>query len=114
MSVVRRPRRAQVQLSGAILADVAGALVLRAAEGFEHPVVVLVAFVLWAITIGLLASALRVLPVGAAYPLFLGLTCAGVYLGGLLFHGEAVPTGAVLGLALIVGGVVLVVRQPRA
>jgi quaternary ammonium compound-resistance protein SugE len=54
----------------------------------------------------LLWLAQRHIPIGTAYAVWTGIGGAGTFLIGVLFFGDALTPGRVLGVALIVGGVV--------
>ncbi|RDZ27597.1 QacE family quaternary ammonium compound efflux SMR transporter [Lysobacter silvisoli] len=93
-------------LVGAGLLEIVWAIALKQSEGFER---------LWPSVIGLgaavlsfamLALALKWLPVGTAYAVWVGIGTVGVAVAGIVAFGE--PANALrLGcLALIVGGVI--------
>lgn len=97
----------------AIVLDLAASVLLREAEGLRHPHWLAAACVGWIVAIGMLALALRSLPMSVAYPIFLGVTCLGVYLIGQLGYGEPIVPLAWVGLALIVVGAALVNARQR-
>ncbi len=92
-------------LAGAILAEVIGTLSLKASHGFTRigPICLIVigyscAFVLMSLT-------LRHLPLGFVYAVWAGLGIVLVALAGVVIWGETIDAPAVLGMALIIGGV---------
>lgn len=61
-----------------------------------------------AIVLGSYLYAIRALPLGVAYPLVTGVAVAGVALAGNLLFGEALGAMRLLGIALVIGGVMLI------
>lgn len=59
-----------------------------------------------AISLGLLAWALRELPVGTAYAVWVGVGAVGTALVGMLWLGEPATAARLLSLALVVAGIV--------
>ncbi len=54
--------------------------------------------------------AIRVVPLGVAYPLVTSLSTICVALAGVTLFGETLKPVAMLGIALVIGGVVLIAR----
>ncbi|WP_183384330.1 DMT family transporter [Halomonas stenophila] len=97
-----------VYLALAIIAEVVATSSLKASQEFTRfwpSVVVVVGYGLAFYTLTL---ALRSLPVGIAYAFWAGLGIVLVTLIGFLVYGERPDLPAVLGLAMIVGGVVVI------
>jgi len=82
------------------------ALALKASDGFSRPIptVLFAAFSLG--SFGLLAYALRTLPVGAAYAVWTGIGATGTAVAGMVFLGEAVNPVKLVSVVLVVAGVV--------
>ncbi len=59
-----------------------------------------------ALSIGLLAYAVRTIPIGTGYALWTGIGAAGTAILGILLFGEPATAGRWFFLALIVGGVI--------
>ena len=59
------------------------------------------------LSMGFLWLAQRQIPIGVAYAVWTGLGAAGTFLVGALAFGEALSLGRAFGVALILGGVVL-------
>ncbi|ATJ81284.1 ethidium bromide-methyl viologen resistance protein EmrE [Halomonas beimenensis] len=92
----------------AIVAEVVATSSLKASQEFTRfwpSVVVVVGYGLAFYTLTL---ALRTLPVGIAYAFWAGLGIVLVTLIGILVYGERLDPPAVVGLAMIVGGVVII------
>ncbi|MCG7601422.1 SMR family transporter [Halomonas sp. McH1-25] len=97
-----------VYLFVAIVAEVVGTSALKASQEFTRfwPSVVVV--VGYGIAFYMLTLVLRTVPVGIAYALWAGLGIVLVTLIGVLAFGEKLDVPAVLGLALIIAGVVVI------
>ncbi|MFG6176824.1 DMT family transporter [Halomonas sp. THAF12] len=99
---------AYLYLALAIIAEVVATSSLKASQEFTRLWPSLVVVVGYAITFYLLTLALRTLPVGIAYAIWAGLGIVLVTLIGILVYGERLDLPAVLGLAMIIGGVVII------
>jgi multidrug transporter EmrE-like cation transporter len=64
-----------------------------------------------ALVLGSYLYAIKVVPLGAAYPIVTSLAMVGIALAGAVFFGEAVKLTKILGVLLIIGGVLLVARS---
>lgn len=85
--------------------EVAWAIGLKHAQGFERPLVLAATLAAMAASIVLLGLAMRSLPVGTAYAVWVGIGAAGtVVLGILLFDEPATPM-RLASLALVVAGI---------
>ena len=98
---------AYVFLLIAISAEVAGTSLLKATEGFTRlwPTVGLA--VAYLLAFGMLALAVRDIPVGVAYAMWSGLGTAAIVAIGAAFLGEPLSVSKVVGVGLIIGGVVV-------
>lgn len=61
------------------------------------------------VSFGLLASAMRVLPLGTAYTIWTGIGAVGAFVVGIIVFGEAMTAMRILAAALVVSGLVLMV-----
>ena len=91
-------------LSG--LADVAWAVATKNSEGFTRPLWSLASLAALAAFVGLLAQALKALPLGTAYAVWTGIGAAGSALAGALLFGEAMGAARLAAVVAIVCGVV--------
>ncbi len=98
---------AWVQLLAAGLLEIVWAAAMKQSQGFTRlwPTVVMLAAM--AGSFGLLALAMRVLPLGTAYPIWTGIGAVGAFAVGIAVLGEAVTPARLLAAALIVAGLVL-------
>lgn len=95
-------------LSCAILAEVLATSALKAADGFTRPLPSLVVVLGYGIAFYLLSLTLKVVPVGIAYAIWSGVGTGLIALLGWLLFGQALDAAALLGLALIVAGVLVI------
>ncbi len=97
-------------MAGAIAAEICSTLLLKASDGFAHPLVGAAALAGFAVTLLLLSRALLTLPLGVAYAVWTGVGTVVVTLGGVLLFGDRLTAGGVVGIGLIALGVVVVNR----
>lgn len=97
---------AWIMLIGAGLLEVVWALALKQAGGFTRPWPSVIGVASAVASFALLALALRTLPVGTAYAVWVGIGALGVALAGILALGESAAPARLAGLALILAGVV--------
>lgn len=92
----------------AIVAEVLGTSALKASQEFTRfwPSVMVV--VGYAVAFYMLTLVLRTLPVGIAYAFWAGLGIVLVTLIGVVAFGEKLDLPAIAGLAMIIGGVVVI------
>ncbi|ODU00442.1 MAG: ligand-binding protein SH3 [Pseudonocardia sp. SCN 72-86] len=82
------------------------AAALARSEGFTRPVAAVVFGIALVLSMAGLAWALRTLPIGTAYVVWVGIGAVGTALYGMVVLGEPATTVRLLCLAAIVGGVV--------
>ena len=90
--------------------EVAWSQSIRPTEGFTRPWPTLLCFVLGASSVYLLSRAMETIAVGVAYTVFTGIGATGAVALGLLVSGDRLSAVRLAGLALLVGGL-LVVRM---
>ncbi|WP_420467171.1 DMT family transporter [Panacagrimonas sp.] len=88
------------------LFEVAFAISLKLSRGFTWWPAATAAAVAMLISLGLLALAMRHLPVGVAYAMWTGLGAVGTATMGMLLFGESASALKILSLGLIVAGMV--------
>lgn len=94
-------------LAGAIVAEVVGTTALKASEGFTRlgpSAIVVLGYVL---AFYLLSLTLRSIPVGVAYAIWSGLGTVLIALAGWWLFGQRLDSPALIGMALIVAGVLV-------
>lgn len=94
-------------LSIAIVSEVLATSALKASDGFSRagPTVIVAAG--YATAFFFLSLTLRTMPVGVAYAIWSGAGIALIALIGWAFFGQSLDVPAVIGLALIVAGVLV-------
>ena len=89
----------------AALFEIAWAIGLKFTEGFTRPWPVVGTLVALALSVALLSSAARTLPIGTAYAVWTGLGAAGTVVCGMVLFGEPVTPARLLCVGLILAGV---------
>ncbi|OBB10541.1 hypothetical protein A5761_27570 [Mycolicibacterium setense] len=92
-------------LAGAV--EIAWSQSIKPTDGFTRPVPTTVCVAIGALSVYLLALAMRGLPVGTAYAVFTGIGAVGAIAVGVVIHRDPLGAGRTLALAMIVGGIVL-------
>ena len=92
----------------AIVFETIGTSALQASEQFTRPKPVLLTIVCYAATFYFLSLALRTMPVGIAYAIWSGLGIVLIALIGLAWFGQKLDVPALIGLALIIAGVIVI------
>jgi small multidrug resistance pump len=95
-------------LGTAILLEVAATSALKSSDGFSRLIPSVIAIVLYCVSFYFLSQCLRSMPVGIAYAIWSGFGIVLIALVGLVWFRQALDLPAVLGLALIIAGVVIV------
>lgn len=95
-------------LAIAIVAEVIGTSALKASEGFTRWLPSLVVAAGYATAFYFLALALKTIPVGIAYAIWSGVGVALITLIGWVLFKQRLDAAALVGVALIVAGVVVI------
>ncbi|QCB45765.1 quaternary ammonium compound efflux SMR transporter SugE [Hydrogenophaga sp. PAMC20947] len=88
------------------LFEIGWAVGLKYTDGFTRLWPTVFTLLSMAISFGLLGLALKSLPLGTAYAVWVGVGAVGTALVGMVLLGESANTGRLLSLALIVAGIV--------
>jgi len=88
------------------LFEIAWAVGLKYSEGFTRPLASTITVVAMLISVVLLGLAMKSLPVGTSYAVWVGIGALGTALLGVLLFDEPLTAGRVLSFALILAGVV--------
>lgn len=88
------------------LFEIAWAIGLKYTEGFTRLWPSLGTIAAMAISVGLLGIAMRSLPVGTAYAIWVGIGAVGTVILGIVLMDDPASPGRLLSLALIVAGIV--------
>lgn len=88
------------------LFEMAWALFLKQSDGLSRPLPTVAFLVTLAISMALLAYALKTLPVGTAYAIWTGIGAAGTAIVGILWLGESRELLKLVSLVLLIGGII--------
>ncbi len=86
--------------------ECAWAIGLKYTEGFSRPLPSILTLVAMAVSVLLLALAMKTIPVGTAYAIWTGIGAVGVAVLGMVLFGESRDVARLVCLALIVSGIV--------
>ena len=89
------------------LFEIVWAFAMKLSDGFTRPLPTAIMAAAMLLSFGLLAWAMRTLPLGTAYTIWTGIGAVGAFLVGLLFLGESASALRILAALLIVSGLVL-------
>ena len=107
-SVVRHSQHMQwIYLAIAIVSEVVATSALKAAEGFTRFVPSVLVVVGYALAFYFLSLTLRIIPLGVAYAIWAGVGVALVALVGWVVYHQSLDIPALIGIALIVSGVIV-------
>ncbi|ENM3835346.1 DMT family transporter [Vibrio cholerae] len=87
------------------ICEIAWAIGLKYSEGFSKPLASVATLSALVISFVLLGIALRTLPLGVAYGIWVGIGAVGTAVMGILLFGEVVSLFKLMSLALIVIGI---------
>src|SRR5690606_27782207 len=87
--------------------EIVWAYSMKQSHGFSRPVPSLVTLVAMIGSFGLLAVAMRSIPLGTAYTIWTGVGAVGAFLVGIFWLAEPVTAMRALAAALIVAGLIL-------
>lgn len=89
------------------LLEVAWAYGMKQSHGFTRPLPTVATFTLMFASFGLLAFAMRSLPLGTAYAVWTGIGAVGAFVVGIAVLGEAMTPMRLTAALLILSGIVL-------
>ena len=92
----------------AICAEVIATVSMKAIKGLSTPLPLLLVIVGYATAFWMLTLVVRTVPVGVAYAVWAGLGIVMVSVAALFIYGQKLDVPAMLGMALIVLGVVVI------
>jgi len=98
---------AWIMLFVAGLLEIVWAYAMKQSHGFTRPLASVVTLVAMAASFGLLALAMRSLPLGTAYTVWTGIGAVGAFILGIVLLGEQANAGRLLAAGLIVVGLAL-------
>ncbi len=95
-------------LAVAIVSEVAATSALKASEGFTRLWPSLIVVAGYAIAFYFLSLTLKTLPVGVVYAIWSGVGVALIALAGWMIYEQALDVPAIIGIALVVAGVIVI------
>ena len=95
-------------LSMAIVAEVIATSALNASERFTKLIPSLISIVGYAVAFYFLSHVLKTIPVGVAYAIWAGLGIVLIAIAGAFLFEQVPDAPAIIGMALIVAGVVII------
>ena len=88
------------------LFEVGWAIGLKYTDGFTRPWPTVGTVLAMIVSLGLLGLAMKTLPVGTAYAVWVGVGAVGTAILGIILFGESANAGRLFSLGLIVAGIV--------
>lgn len=98
---------AYVYLAVAIIAEVIATSALKASEGFTKLVPSVLVVIGFGVAFYCLSLVLKTIPMGVVYAIWSGLGIVLISIAGLIIFGQKLDLPAIIGIALIVSGVVV-------
>ena len=95
-------------LAIAITAEVIATTSMKALDGFNKPLPLLLVVVGYAISFWMLSLVVKTIPVGVAYAVWAGMGIVLVSIAAVFLYQQRLDLPAMLGMALIVSGVVVI------
>ena len=92
----------------AVVAETIGTAALQASQQFTRLTPSVLSFVGYAIAFYLLSFTLKTMPVGIVYAIWSGLGIVFIAIIGLVAFGQRLDTPAVLGMAMILAGILVI------
>ncbi|MEP5153265.1 multidrug efflux SMR transporter [Planktotalea sp.] len=86
--------------------EVVWATALKASDGFNKPLYSAIVGVAALASFWLLAYAMRALPLGTAYPVWVGIGAVGTFIVGVIAFGESASPHRIASVGLIIAGIV--------
>lgn len=95
-------------LAVAILAEVIATTALKASEGFTRLLPGIVVVIGYAVAFYFLSQVLKTIPVGITYAIWSGLGIVLITIVGIFLYNQMPDLPAIIGMALIISGVVII------
>ena len=97
-----------IYLFFAVLAETIGTSALQASQQFTKPLPSVLVVLAYGLSFYLLAMTLKFMPVGVVYAIWSGLGIVFIAAIGRIVFGQSLDVPAILGLAMIIGGIVVI------
>ncbi|GGB82001.1 quaternary ammonium compound efflux SMR transporter SugE [Dyadobacter sediminis] len=89
------------------LLEIVWAYFMKQSEGFTRLMPTVITIVAMIASFGLLAAAMRTLPLGTSYTIWTGIGAVGSFIVGIIFLGEQFSLIRVLAVLLIIAGLIV-------
>ena len=89
------------------LLEVVWAFTMKQSEGFTRPGMSVITIIAMLASFGLLATAMKTLPLGTAYAVWTGIGAIGAFILGIMVLDESAGASRVFAAMLIVAGILL-------
>lgn len=99
---------AYTYLAIAIVAEVIATASMKSVKGLSTPLPLLLMVCGYAVAFWMLTLVVRTMPVGIAYAIWSGLGIVLISIAALVIYGQKLDVPAMLGMAMIVAGVVVI------
>lgn len=103
-----RTMNAYTYLAIAICAEVIATASMKAVKGLSTPLPLLLMVCGYGVAFWMLTLVVRSIPVGIAYAIWSGLGIVLISVAALVIYGQKLDVPAMVGMAMIVGGVVVI------
>lgn len=97
---------AWLMLVAAGLCEIVWAIGLKYTQGFTRPVPTVITIAAMIVSIVLLGVAMKTLPVGTSYAVWVGIGATGTAILGIVLFGEAASAGRLVSLTLLIAGII--------
>jgi small multidrug resistance pump len=101
-------------LAVAIVSEVIGTTAMKQSDGFTRPLPALVTVLAYGVAFYCLSLTLRTIPTGVAYAIWSGVGIVLIALMAWVVNGQKLDAPAMIGMALIIAGVLVMNLFPRA
>ena len=90
-----------------IALEVCGTVCLKLSDGMSRPLPILGVVLFYLSAFALMSSSLKSLEIGTVYAIWAAAGTAIIAIIGIVFFGESIASGKIVGLAFVIAGVVL-------
>ena len=90
-----------------IALEVCGTVCLKLSDGMSRPLPILGVVLFYLSAFALMSSSLKSLEIGTVYAIWAAAGTALIAIIGIVFFGESIASGKIVGLAFVIAGVVL-------
>ncbi|MGE7990445.1 DMT family transporter [Pseudomonas sp. NPDC089554] len=99
---------AYLYLTIAIFAEVIATASMKSVKGLSTPLPLMLMICGYILAFWMLTLVVRTIPIGIAYAIWAGMGIVLISVAALVIYGQKLDTPAMLGMAMIVGGVVVI------